>query len=68
LLADVQRHVMQADGKKSQGEQQRHIARLRQANALERRDHGHEQRRQEKPQQRQMPGVVGLQADVNAGG
>ena len=67
LLAEIQRDVVQAHGKETEREQQRQVAKVRQADASEHRDHRHECRRQQKPQQRQMTGVIGLQTDVNAG-
>ena len=67
LLADVQRDVMQADREETQGEQQWYVPHAGKLKTFERGDDRHEQRRQQKPQQRQMPGIVGLQADVDAG-
>ena len=67
LLADVQRDVMQADREETQGEQQWHVPYARELQTFERGDDRHEHRRQQKPQQRQMPGIVSLQADVDAG-
>ncbi|MNF96405.1 hypothetical protein D3C84_791940 [compost metagenome] len=67
LLTKIDRHVMQAHRKKAEAEQQRQIAKGRQADAFEHRNQRHEHRRQQKPQQCQMPGIIGLQADVNTG-
>jgi hypothetical protein len=67
LLAEVDRHVMQADRKETQPEQQWNIAQPGQANAPAQRNHDHEHRCQQETQKRQMHGVVGEQADMDAG-
>ncbi|MNY44995.1 hypothetical protein D3C86_1800670 [compost metagenome] len=67
LLAEIQRDVMQADRKETQGRQQRQIAKARQADAADQRDDAHECRSHQKPQQRQMAGIISLQTDMNPG-
>ncbi|MNK85456.1 hypothetical protein D3C87_1053370 [compost metagenome] len=67
LLAEIDRHVMQAHRKEAQPEQQRQIPQFRQVNTPPYRDHGHEHRSDQKSQQRQVHRIVGQQSDVDAG-